>query len=88
MKQAEKNGEETVFYYPGPSAIQPDGTLFIIASGYTIDSHWSGQKIVKVDDPDYKMWLWMMQFPKRFEGIESLDLLKVREEFSQKSTLS
>jgi hypothetical protein len=80
--------EGTVFYYPGAFGLQPDGTLFIMASGYTIDSHWSGQKIVTVNDPDYKMWLWMTQNPKRFDGVSTKDLQKVREEYHQESTPS
>jgi hypothetical protein len=78
---------ESVCHYPHPSALQPDGKLVIMASGYTSCSHWSGFVIVKVDDPDYAMWRWMMQFPDRFDGgVWTEDLPRLREEFHQQST--
>jgi hypothetical protein len=84
----ENGDEETVFYYPGPSALQPDGRLFITASGYTLSSHWSGYRIVTADDPDYDMWLWILKDPTRFEGVSTDDLARVRGEFLQESTPS
>jgi hypothetical protein len=73
--------DETVFYYPGPWSVQPDGRLFIIASGYTSTEHWSGRQEIELDDADYQMWLWMTKHPKRFEMVASTDLDRVRNEF-------
>jgi hypothetical protein len=79
---------ESICHYPGKSAIQPDGSLAIAASGYTSSSHWSGLVIVKVDDPDYEMWRWVIQFSDRFQGTWTEDLPRVREEFRKTSTHS
>ena len=51
----------TIFYYPGMSSFQPDGTLVMRASGYEGDCHWSGEHRVPPDDPDYKFWCWLRE---------------------------
>ena len=75
-----------VFYYPGVSSFEPDGTLVMRASGYEGDIHWSGQHRVTPDDPDFALWCWLREgFRNASRGAQSCctqaDLPMAREEY-------
>jgi hypothetical protein len=72
---------ETIFHYPSPGCRRPDGAIEVSVSGYGSSSRWSGCIVVETDDPDFELWLWIIERHERFQGITCEGLEQAREEF-------
>ena len=84
--------DETVFFYPGTSSFAPDGALLIRASGYTSTTHWSGQRRVATDDPDFELWYSLRTAfrasPPTPPYVSSEQLPAIRAEFRREHPIS
>jgi hypothetical protein len=70
------------FYYPWPGCRSPDGSFVMRASWYDNEGHSSGLKEVRRSDPDYDLWCWIVNRPRRFERVTDADLDAIRREYS------
>jgi hypothetical protein len=78
-----EDDECTAFYYPQHGTREADGAIAIRASWYDGDGHSSGVLQVGPDDPDYGLWGWIIDRPRRFRRVMNTDLDDIRREFRQ-----
>jgi hypothetical protein len=80
----QNEGYSLSFYYPGSSAVRPDGILEVPASWWDSGSHSSGMLLVSPEDPDYPLWRWLTNEPERFPQVSDENMAMVREAFAQR----
>ena len=75
---------EVIFYHPGMSGFENDGTLVMRVSSYDDQWHSTGVQRFKPDDPDYEMWCCFAQSfkanPPSIPFVSSEQLEAIREE--------
>ena len=75
-----------VYYYPGVSRFEADGTLIMRATGFDGDIRWTGSHSVSPADPEYAYWCWLREgfraaSPEATPFCNDADLRWAREEF-------
>jgi hypothetical protein len=80
------DSKHITFYYPGVFQVQPDGSIFMRATGWEGDEHWTGQHKVKADAPDFRFWQWVVSQRQRWTSLQFIssdDLPKIRDEYER-----
>jgi hypothetical protein len=52
--------------------------LHVKASGWTREGHWTGERIIKPDHPDYALWRWLVAQPAYHRVVNEEELPEIR----------
>jgi len=63
--------------------VAPDGTLDIKASGWEGNTHWTGSREIKPDDPDYAFWRWLVDNDEYDRLVDERELPEARQRWAR-----
>lgn len=69
--------------WPTCRHVAADGTLDIKASGWQGNTHWTGWREVKPDDPDYAFWRWLIDNDDYDRLVEDRELPEIRRRWAR-----
>jgi hypothetical protein len=69
------------WYLPELHSVASDGTLHVKASGLAGGSHWTGEKAISPQTPEYEFWCWFIAQKEHHRLVEESELPAIREKW-------
>jgi hypothetical protein len=81
-------GDAISYYWPDWHSVDTDGILHVKASGWHEGTHWTGERAINPEDPEYDFWRWLVAQKKYHRVVEESELPVIRKEWSRGTSTS